>query len=320
MTLLQSIEKLIENISVTDRQEKNIALSFENLRRNLLKMESKLKVQEVFLNGSYERDTIIRPLDDIDLFAILSFEDYNDNGLDPNPQVILNKFKSYLNSLGDYKDKVKQDRPCVTVVLSDKNFDVLPTLLKNGAYWIPNHDLSGWTLTNPKVQTDNLNMVNKKCGYKVKPVVKAVKYWKREVEQKIPSFHVEEIAINIFNLRSFSNFEEGIRMWFQYAESFLDNGRFNSYTSYSEVKEKIKQVKKKLKEARELYDEGKEGDAKRIWREVFGKEFPVITEEEAKKISKSLSEGSLKYNAKLGLSTNTGAVIRASKGFYGDLF
>ena len=125
-TLLQSIDKFIENITVTDRQEDNIKSSFDNLKTNLMKDESNLSVKEVFLNGSYERDTIIRPLDDIDIFAVIDKDDYADNGLYPNPQSVLTKFKNYLNSLNDYKDKVKQDRPCVTVVLSDKNFDVLP--------------------------------------------------------------------------------------------------------------------------------------------------------------------------------------------------
>ena len=70
-TLLQSINDLIENISVTDRQEENIETSFENLKSSLTKVDNGLSVKEVFLNGSYERDTIIRPLDDVDLFAVI---------------------------------------------------------------------------------------------------------------------------------------------------------------------------------------------------------------------------------------------------------
>lgn len=319
MTLLQSIDKLIENISVTDRQEENIECSFNNLKTNLLKEESNLKVKDVFLNGSYERDTIIRPLDDIDLFAVISFNDYEEKGLDPNPQTVLTKFKTYLNGLKDYKDKVKQDRPCVSVVLSDKNFDVLPTLLKSGAYWIPNSDLSCWTFTDPKTHTDNLNRVNKTRNYKVKSIVKAVKYWKREMKQGIPSFHVEEIAIKIFDIWSFSNYEEGIRKWFESAEDYLNSGLFKSYDEYKKVIEKVKYVKDKLIEAKTLCDDKKEGEAKKIWKDIFGKEFPVIDDEEAKSFSKSLSEGALKYGATTGLSTTVGSAIAASKGFYGEI-
>ena len=140
-TLLQSVEKFIENISVTDRQEDNIDASVKNLSDHLLDENSNLSVQDVFLNGSYKRDTIIRPLDDIDLFAVIDNSDYTNNGIDPNPQTVLTKFKNYLNSIHDYEDKVKQDRPCVTIHLSDKNFDVLPSLRKAGALYIPNNDL-----------------------------------------------------------------------------------------------------------------------------------------------------------------------------------
>lgn len=319
-TLLQSINDLIENISVTDRQEVNIEASFENLKTQLTKEESGLSVKEVFLNGSYERDTIIRPLDDIDLFAIIDESEYCSYGIDPNPQTVLTSFKNYLNGLNDYKDKVKQSRPCVTVVLSDKDFDVLPSLRKSGALYIPNEALDGWIFTDPKTISTNLNEVNKRRSYKVKNIVKAVKHWKRENKQNIPSFHVEEIAINIFNLYDFTNYEEGIRLWFNHAEGFLVSGRFRSYDEYDKVKSKIRSIKDKLNEAKKLNDEKKVAEAKKIWKDVFGKEFPVLDKEEAKNFSESLSNGTLKHNAATGLSTASGTAIAASRGFYGKIY
>jgi hypothetical protein len=319
-TLLQSIEKFIENITVTDRQEDNIDASFNNLKDKLLEGDSNLHVKDVFLNGSYERDTIIRPLDDIDLFAVIDQADYSPNGWsDPNPQTVLTKFKNYLNSLNDYKDKVKQDRPCVTVVLSDKNFDVLPSLRRDGAIYIPNSDLDGWVFANPQSHTDRLNRVNRDRNHKVKPVVKAVKQWKRDNNQNIPSFHVEEVAIEIFNIYSITNLEVGIRLWFEHAEKYLIIERFKSYDEYCKVLNKIVKVKDTLQEARSLIDDKREGEAKRIWKDIFGKEFPALDEPEARAFSESLSKGSLKYSATAGLSTSTGAAVAASKGFYGDI-
>ena len=318
-TLLQSISDFIENISVTDRQEANIEASFENLKTCLTKEESGLSVKEVFLNGSYERDTIIRPLDDVDLFAVIDESEYCVNGVDPKPQTVLNNFKNYLNGLADYKDKVKQDRPCVTVFLSDKNFDVLPSLRKSGALYIPNEALDGWIFTDPKTHTNSLYEVHKRRSYRVKNVVKAVKYWKRENKQNIPSFHVEEVAINVFNLYDFANYEEGIRLWFNQAEGFLNSGKFKSYDEYDKVKSKIRSVKDKLNDAKKLNDEKKVAEAKKIWKDVFGKEFPVLDKNEAKSFSESLSNGTLKHNASTGLSTASGTAIAASRGFYGKI-
>jgi hypothetical protein len=221
--------------------------------------------------------------------------------------------------LNDYKDKVKQDRPCVTVVLSDKNFDVLPSLRKYGSLYIPNADLTDWTFTAPKTHTDNLNRVNQDRNCKVKSIVKAVKQWKRENNQNIPSFHIEEVAISIFNIRSFTNLEEGIRLWFENAERNLQVGRFKSFDEYSKVKEKISKVKGKMQEAKKLLDEKKEGEAKKIWKEVFGKEFPALDADEAKSFSDSLSKGTLKYSATAGLSASVGSAMAASEGFYGNI-
>jgi hypothetical protein len=321
MTLLQAIKKLVENITVTDRQEENIDNSFNNLKSNLEKEDSGLSVKRVFLNGSYERDTIIRPLDDIDLFAVIDFDDYKDEyGRRPNPQSVLTKFKNYLKGIADYKDKVKQDRPCVTVFLSDKNFDVLPSLLESGAHYIPSQDLSGWILTDPETHSNTLNQVHANRGYKVKSIVKAVKYWKRENKVNIPSFHVEEIAIDIFNYYTFTNLEEGIRLWFENAEGQLDINRFKSFDEYEKVKKKINKVKDKLIEAKQFIDDKEEPEAIKIWKKIFDKEFPTIDTSEAKNFSKSLSEGSLKYSSAAGLSTTSGSAIASSKGFYGEIF
>ena len=115
MTLLQSIDRLIENISITDKQEKNIKSSVENIT-NTLEKDDTLHLKETFLNGSYERDTMIRPLDDIDIFVVLDESYWKDDfGVMRKPQSVLDKIKDFLNDQNDYKGKVRQDRPCVTV-------------------------------------------------------------------------------------------------------------------------------------------------------------------------------------------------------------
>jgi hypothetical protein len=325
MTLLQSIDQFLENITVTDRQEESIKSSLSNLNSHLLNKDNNLHVNSTFTNGSYERDTNIRPLNDIDLFAVLNFEKWKDgNGNYPKPQAVLTKIKNYLDDQDDYKGKVKQDRPCVTVVLSDKDFDVLPSFPQaGGGYLIPNHALTDWTFTYPEQLTTALDEVHRLRSYKVKPVIKAVKYWNREKGKYIPSYHIEEVAILIFTLNKFANYEEAIRRWFENAESYLISTKFDSQNDYETAVKKIKKVKEKLTEAKELYDEGKETKARRIWKDIFDKEFPAIEEDdddekEAKAFSKALSEGSLRVSSAGILSTSGGFAVTASKGYYGN--
>ncbi|MDD5571200.1 MAG: nucleotidyltransferase [Bacteroidales bacterium] len=321
-TLLQSIETLIDNITVTDRQEENIKQSLSNIEGYLKDKENNLSVERTFTTGSYERDTIIRPLNDIDMFAVLKFDDWKDQyGNFPGPQSVLTKIKNYLNSLNDYKDKVKQDRPCVTIELSDKNFDILPSFkLVDGEYRIPNFDLTTWTYSYPEQLTIDLDNTHKQCKNKLKPTIKAIKYWNRENGKIIPSYHVEETAINIFKITSFTNYEESIRLWFNNAEYHLNSQKFDSSNDYNAVIKKIKRDKEKLNDAKKKYDERKEGEAMKIWKDVFGKEFPTVDVEEAQNFSKSLSEGTLKYSIASGLSTSLGNAVGASKGFFNGLF
>ncbi len=321
MTLLESIKKLVDNVSITDRQEDNINNSLLNLEKHLKNEEGNLYILECFTNGSWERDTIIRPLNDVDLFAVLDFEEWKDEfGNRPNPQSVLTKIKNYLNKQNDYKDKVKQDRPCVTIHLSDKDFDVLPSFeISGGGYYIPNFDLQSWTTSYPKMLTKNLDDTHKLRDYKLKQIIRVVKYWNRDFNNKtIPSYHIEEVAINIFKINNFTNFEEGVRKWFVNVEYNLQSNKFKSNDEYNSTLKKAKKVKEKLNEAFTCYFNKNEVEAKKIWKDIFGKEYPTIDIEEAKNISKSLTEGSLKYSSTAGISTSVGNNLSASKGFYGD--
>ena len=317
--LIKKIAEMIEKISVTDKQEDSITSSVENLDNKLTHEDCDLFVKETFTNGSWERDTILRPLDDVDVFAVLDKDEWIDeNGNLPNPQTVLTNFKDYLNDIGDYKDKVSQSRPCVTIELSKINFDVLPSFEYGEGYLIPNHDLKSWTFTNPISLSQRLEDTDKYCNYDLKKIIKAVKYWNRENEKMIPSYIIEEIAIDIFETNKFSDLEEGIRLWFSNAKNYFKSKDFTSENKFNSSKDNIEKVKQKLEQAKELADSNQESDAIKIWKEIFGKEFPTADIEEARDFSNELSKGNLKINPSGMLSTIAGKTITSSKGYYGD--
>src|SRR5580700_2837226 len=96
-TLLQCIDEFINNISVTNKQEANIKASVGALSDYLEKEESNLYITDTFTSGSYERDTNLRPLDDIDVFAVLDLEKHKVGFNMPDPQSILSKIKNWLD-------------------------------------------------------------------------------------------------------------------------------------------------------------------------------------------------------------------------------
>lgn len=299
MTLLQCIKQLLSDITITDKQTATVSTTYNNLKTLLLAADTKLYGERVFQNGSYDRDTIIKPLDDVDIFFVLDREEYEDGGALRNPQAVLTKLKNFINNTRDYKDKAMQDRPCVTIKLTDKRFDVLPCFGNDlEGYWIPDSDLSGWIWSNPVVHSEKLTAVNKLRQGRIVPLIRILKYWNREQLGKIiPSYHIEDIATDIFNLFDLANHEEGVLLWLQYAATYLDSDKFACEDDYKSAKSSIEAAFQKITEAHTLYDAGKEGEAVKLWKEVFGAKFPTISDEEARQLNESMQFGTLKIAA-----------------------
>lgn len=317
-TLLQCINQFIDKITPSDLQEDVVRGAYDNLEGYLTSDNCKLNIKEVFLNGSYIRETMIRPINDIDVFAVIDDTDYYINGQEPNPQTVLNSFKNYLNSLGDYKDKCHQDRPCITIDLSKLHIDVLPALRHAGALKIPDSNLTNWTFTDPKTHNQNFSDIDRRCNFKAKDIVKAIKKWKNDRKLPLPSFKIEVIAIHVFNIFGFKNAEEGIRLWFDHAEEYLTLEMTGSNIQYEKVRNSIRATKKQLNLAKTYTDDGKQSEAIKVWKDEFKTDFPTIDVNEARSFGNAIKDGGLKWSASVGLSTIAGSAIAASKGFYGE--
>lgn len=191
MTLAQSVEQFISNITITDKQTANISAAYGNLQRTLVNSGNGLYAIKTFQQGSYDRDTIIRPLDDIDIFLVLNQSAYFSFNQLENSQSVLTKLRAFLDNQHDYKGKVKQDRPCVTITLSDKRFDILPCFGDDYyGYKIPARDLRSWTITNPVKHSNELTRVNGASSGNIVPAIRAIKHWNRENGKIIPSYHI----------------------------------------------------------------------------------------------------------------------------------
>jgi hypothetical protein len=321
MTLLQAIDRFVDDISVTDRQEESIKTSYSNIKSHLEDEDLNLSVAEVFLNGSYERDTIIKPLNDIDIFAVLKHDAYVDEmGQLPKPQNVLSKLKNALESVPEYKDKVSQDRPCVTVTLSDKVFDVLPAFrFFDGMFYIPTEDLTGWQIIpDPDTHTKDLNRVNVDHSYKVKKIIKVVKHWNRSMGKPFIPFQIEQLAIKIFGASDFNNLEEGVRLWFANTSVYIHQLVFKTINAKQEAESKTGKVKEDLNTAKAFLDKKEDGLARKIWRKVFGDQFKIGDVEQANQFSELLQTGNLKYSNTAGLSSSNGMTVLPLSGFYGD--
>lgn len=274
MTLAQSIEQFISNITITDKQTTNISSAYGNLQHILVKTGNGLFAVKTFQQGSYDRDTIIRPLDDIDIFLVLNPSPYSTHGQLENSQNVLSKLRSYLDVQHDYKGKVKQDRPCITITLSDKRFDILPCFGDDFyGYKIPAHDLKGWTTTNPVKHSNDLTRVNGSSSGNIVPAIRAIKHWNREKGKIIPSYHIEEIAIKVFGYQRCTSKIEVIHKWFAGAQTYLNSAEFKSYDEYLKASSMIRTACGKIEQGYKYYQMGYNDHAVQEFKNVFGTSF-----------------------------------------------
>lgn len=276
-TVLKCIDKLIRNISITEGQEDEINKAYEKLREHLLNKENNLFIKDVFLEGSYIRGTIIKTkrlqnIIDINVFVVFNEKDYIENGFNIEPAYVHKRIQNYLETISEYKNNINRLKEWVTISISNIEFDITP--LKDGLY-LPDYDQKKWVPADPKGLTNELNRIDSLRDNKVKKVIKAIRRWKEWKNYNFPAYHIEELAIKIFENKNFTTLEEGIMIWFNNVSYYIDILKFNNFESYKEVTENILNVKSKLYLAVRFQDENNEKEALKIWKRFFWRKVPM---------------------------------------------
>src|SRR3990172_3889053 len=128
LTVDQSFQKLLTNLNPTEKQQQQIKTTRETIDSVLTKdprIFLHTQKQPSFLTGSYERDTIIRPIHDIDLYVRIH---YGKHAKDKSPRSILLLIASALKRRYPNNTKVNVDSPCVVVSFWDYKFEVAPVV------------------------------------------------------------------------------------------------------------------------------------------------------------------------------------------------
>lgn len=131
-------------------------------------------VKEKLTFGSYTRGTILpRTADedsDIDLMVVFN----NEYGY--KPQAYLNKLKGFVEHY--YSTSIiHQSSPSIVLEMQHIKFDLVPAYkAMSMCYYIPKNS-TDWQLTDPNGFNDNLVEANKSNDYKLKPVIRLMKYW-----------------------------------------------------------------------------------------------------------------------------------------------
>jgi hypothetical protein len=209
-TITQSFEKLRSNLEITDLQESTVSTRQQVVRAAI---ENQLDVIDSFLTGSYRRSTMIAPLKDadVDVFIVLDPKYY------PHGQAkLLERTRAALRTRYKTPD-ISPNGQAVTIRFEDFRVDVVPGFRrKGGGFLIPDTQNQLWISTDPKRHVDIWSAKNKQQKGLLVPLLKMIKCWNRE-HGSFRSFHLEVLALTVFEGVLISDYPSGARYFFQQA-------------------------------------------------------------------------------------------------------
>lgn len=188
-TIQQAFEEFLIGLELTEGQRAEASRQHTYLREQ---MQQRIDLHENFLSGSYKRKTAIRPLNDIDVFAVYK----TPRGGLPRASALLEDLQGVLAEVYPGKEPRLQSRS-VNLEFSGTGiaYDVVPAyLVETDVYTIPDRDVDRWIKTNPRIHAERSTKANESSGKKLKPLLKAVKHANREHEGGARSFHLEVLS------------------------------------------------------------------------------------------------------------------------------
>jgi hypothetical protein len=280
-TINIGFQGLRENLEITGLQSSTVSTRQTNVRDNLAK---EMTVDDSFLVGSYQRNTMVSPLSDadVDIFMVMNVKYYEQNG----QASILDKVKKALSKSYTTSD-ISRNGQAVTIRFTDFRVDVVPAFTRpSGGYFIPDSVGKRWISTNPKTHITLWSDLNKTRDSAFIPLVKMIKGWNKSHSSKFRSFHLECVARNVFNLVAINDYTTAVKYFFDQARWNFTNvsdpaGYGGNVADYldtqgkkDEIITRLEAAATKAKEAIDFATAGKISSAFDKWRVIFGDYFP----------------------------------------------
>lgn len=285
MTTAQAFAKFLDDIEPTPYQSGTLIPARKTFVIDKLKESfpstSDMPYLTGNLMGSAAKDTIIRPVDDIDV--LVTFNNVNGafNKYRTNSQDFLYRIRNHFNSHSP--QQVGARGQAVRIFFQQGgHLDIAPTFWYSGDdYYLPSGN-GGWITTAPFKANNWLNARNQAMGYHLKPVVRLLKAWNRQHSSHFNSFHLETLAAATFTSMG-SNYRDALQKFFGWAKTGLsvaDPGGhstdISSYMTYNRRRDAMTALgtaHAKATNAMAAEALGNHTEAIRLWRIILGDDF-----------------------------------------------
>ena len=297
LTVDDAFRKFKSRLELNDREQKNASARQTEVRDYLV---TKFGIERSFLTGSYARYTKTKPLKDIDIFFLLkdSEKPYRSKA----PSVIIGDFYDALVEKYGKSAMRKQSRSVnvdfgVVIDAEDNtdyrvvSVDVVPAFASGDDYEIPDTDTGQWIKTNPEIHARKATAAHQAFSNEWKGLVRMVKYWNnhaRHGEKPVkPSFLIEVMALQCLYGDWQGRFDYEIQGFFStLADRVLDTwpdpaglGPAISDGMDAARKQRARELLMAAsRDATVAIDHarrGRNGEALKAWRALFGPKFPL---------------------------------------------
>lgn len=298
LTLDEAFRKFKSRLELNDREQKNASARQQEVREYL---DTKFSIANSFLTGSYARYTKTKPLKDIDIFFVLKDSERHYRG--KAPSAVINAFYDALVEKYGEKAVRKQSRSVnvdfgIHVDAEDNtdyrilSVDVVPAFPEGDDYEIPETHTGQWIKTNPKIHAEKATAAHQAFSNEWKGLVRMVKYWNNNPRHGSdkpikPSFLIEVMALECLYGGWQGQFDRELQSLFStMADRIFDtwpdpaglgppisNGMDQG--GKQRARDLLMQASRDATAAINLARQGRNGDALKAWRALFGPKFPL---------------------------------------------
>lgn len=195
MSVLSYLTDLSSTITIADWERTSIDISINALSTRLGNYFDNIESKFVF--GSYDRKTILRRSKDAnsDVDFMVSFTD----GSEWTPQTLMNRLKKFAEK-NYLRNEIYQSSPTIVLELSRIKFELVPAYYTWGNYHIPApaSSYTTWINTYPYSLKGQLNDKNKANNYKMRKLVRLLKYWNVLNGKVYSSYELEKYTLDKF--------------------------------------------------------------------------------------------------------------------------
>lgn len=281
----QAFEKMREAGEITTTEQNQAQIRHRRIRD---KLESLWDIDRTFLTGSYDRHTKIKPLEDVDIFAVIKPGGAQAHYRNESPDTIVNALVEVLDGA------FKHVEPCgmaARISVSDDDgqasFELVPAFTHSSAgFEVPDPDRGRWIRTDPSVHATLTTAKNADCDGKWVPFAKMAKGWNRQAGRPVPqSFLLEVMAVTLVRA-PFGRYQDEFTAflgnvidradgpWPDPANLGPDVDELLTSYQRQQIRDAASTALASAEEAVYLEDNGQDRASVEKWREIFGERMP----------------------------------------------